>query len=191
MARNSTLRIFDLQTSTQVGTCALPIAAVTGSGAISQDGHTLAGWFSAGSSKPNADFAGRCDTSSGTATALLPATTLPQRDVDLSRDGAVTVTLDGDYPSPDGLRHLDVRAWFAGGSTSAFVTPAVSSFPHNDLHPGRVRVAVSGDGSVVAYEAESLNVLAGLHPNFTLRDLFVWDRGVSPDAQPRRRRAGP
>jgi WD40 repeat protein len=182
----STLRIFDLQASTQIGTCTLPgpqapvTVGASGGGRLSLDGHTLAGWFETASSEPHGDFAGRCDTATGTATVLLPRTTEALRDVDLSRDGAVTVTLDGDYPSPDGFRHLDVRAWVAGGSTSAFTTPAVSNIPHSDLQVGPLRVAVSGDGSVVAYEAESLNVFANLHPHFQMRDLFIWDRTVSP-----------
>jgi hypothetical protein len=175
----STLRVFDLQTSSQVGSCNLPFVPDRGTGELSLDGKTLAGWF--GGSGSTSGFTGRCDTSSGAATSLLGPTTEPLRAADLTRDGSLTATLDGDYPSPDGFRHLDVRAWTPqGGSTSGLLRPAVSTAPHSDIWLTQLRVAMSGDGSVVAYEGQVENILPTTPNQFSSVDIYLWDRTVSP-----------
>jgi WD40 repeat protein len=170
-AETTLLTIVDLQTSASIGSCSFDGPAKSAAGELSHDGSVLAVTLSAEDvPSPLEQRSRRCDTATGAVKDLGVWTDA----VDLTRDGQLTVIVQPFTPTRiSASLHEQVRVWTASAKGSSAFTTRPRSDAETDL-----RVALSGDGGVVAYEADSVNVLE-LHPSGNV-DIYLWDRIISP-----------
>jgi hypothetical protein len=170
-ATSTLLTVVDLQTSAPVGSCSFVDPAKSAAGELSEDGRMLAVTLLAEDvPHPLEQRSRRCDTATGVVTDLGVWTDA----VDLTRDGQLTVTVQPYTPTKiSASSHEQVRLWTASGKGSSAFTTRPRSYTESPL-----RVAISGDGGAVAYEADSPNVLE-LEPSGHV-DIYVWDRTISP-----------